>query len=280
MSQQNEIPPEPKITYQLDDLLKLMRILRDPDTGCPWDVKQSYRSIAPCTIEEAYEVVDAIEKADFAHLEEELGDLLFQVVFYSQLGKEDKFFDFHSVVNKLVNKLIRRHPHVFPTGNLHADLALEQSDISENAIKDNWENTKQQERQRQGKTAILDDIPVGLSALSRAQKLQKRAAKVGFDWDDTRLVFDKLREEIDELEVEFEKNRQSDETHAELGDVFFSLVNMARHLNLDSETVVRRANDKFYRRFTYIERNSKKPLAQSTPAELEALWEQGKSQET
>lgn len=269
----------PEKKYTLDDLLLLMRKLRDPNTGCPWDIKQTYKSITPCTIEEAYEVVDAIDKEDYPHLKEELGDLLFQVIFYSQLGKEDNYFDFSDVVNNLTEKLVRRHPHVFPSGDLFEDPARSMLVLSDEEIKNKWEKIKQQERGEKGKVGILDDVPIGLPGLTRAAKLQKRAAKVGFDWKNTDQVFAKLREEIDELEYELKKDETSEASLAELGDVFFSCVNIARFLKADSESIMRKANQKFETRFRYIETHAPKPLKDMTIGELEALWQVSKQHE-
>ena len=166
--------------YSIYDLLKTMERLRDPETGCPWDIKQTFATIAPSTIEEAYEVVDAIEHKSYDHLKEELGDLLFQVVFYAQMGKEQKLFDFEGIVSTLVDKLVRRHPHVFPSGDLSKSASS--STLTEADVKQNWEAIKQEEREQVGHSSLLDDVPIGLPALARAQKLQKRAARASFDW--------------------------------------------------------------------------------------------------
>jgi len=185
--------------YQLEDLLYLMKRLRTPETGCPWDLEQNYLSITPSTIEEAYEVVDAIERQDFEHLKEELGDLLFQVVFYGQLASEDGYFQFDDVVHELSDKLIRRHPHVFPDGTLQSVKGMPSiSGASE--VKEVWEQIKAEERDKKGNTGILDDVPVALPALQRSQKLQKRVAKAGMDFRNLSGVLAKLREEIAELE--------------------------------------------------------------------------------
>ena len=187
--------------YQLDDLLYLMARLRDPQYGCPWDLAQDYASIVPHTLEEAYEVADAIERGDFAHLPGELGDLLFQVVYYSQLGQEEGRFDFAAVVDGIVRKLVRRHPHVFPDGDLYGAKDLPRLDDA--AIRRRWEEIKAEERAEKAEApaqlSLLDDVPVALPALSRAAKLQKRAAAVGFDWPEPLAVVDKVREELDEV---------------------------------------------------------------------------------
>lgn len=261
--------------YHLDDLLYLMARLRDPQTGCPWDVKQDYKSIAPSTLEEAYEVVDAIEREDFEHLQEELGDLLFQVIFYSQLAEEQNRFNFGSVVQGLTAKLVRRHPHVFPNGELRAKVRAE---LCENTIKQNWEALKQQEREAKGNAGVLDDVPLSLPALSRAQKLQKRAAQVGFNWSDVGGVLDKLAEETRELSEALEDGDREAQKE-ELGDMLFTLVNLARYLNFDSEAVLRQANAKFCRRFRYIEQQLAAQGRVLQPSELdrmEALWQEAK----
>lgn len=260
-------------TYTIDDLLYLMARLRDPHTGCPWDIKQTYASIAPSTIEEAYEVVDAIEKQDFAHLKEELGDLLFQVIFYSQLGREEQRFEFTDVVSALVAKLIRRHPHVFPDGSLHS--RVEHRDLLPGDVKQRWEAIKQQEREQKGRYGVLDDVPVNLPALTRATKLQKRAAGVGFDWDNVQGPIAKVREEL--VEVEAALAAQDEAAIAEeLGDLLFAVVNITRYLKLDAETVLRAANSKFERRFQYMEAHSPTPVAEASMAVLNSLWDAAK----
>jgi ATP diphosphatase len=238
-------------TYSIADLRYLMSRLRDPHTGCPWDIKQTYQTITPHTIEEVYEVVDAIERGDIAHLSEELGDLLFQIIFYSQLGDEDKQFDFDTVVSSITAKLLRRHPHVFPDGTLQS-VRDSHSVASEAEIKSNWEAIKKQERSAVGSAGTLDDIPLALPALSRAFKLQKRAATRGFDWPEVSGVLDKVKEEIAELEQEIALgNTQAMED--EMGDLLFSCVNLARHLAIDPEKSLARASDKFKRRFQTME---------------------------
>jgi nucleoside triphosphate diphosphatase len=259
--------------YSTDDLLYLMARLRDPQTGCPWDIKQDYASIAPSTLEEAYEVVDAIEKQDFVHLKEELGDLLFQVIFYSQLGREENRFEFAGVVSDLVEKLVRRHPHVFPDGTLASKIDNRHT-LPAN-VKERWEAIKQQERDAKGAQGLLADVPLNLPALSRAAKLQKRAATVGFDWQDVQGPIAKVREEL--LEVE---EALSAEDHAaiaeELGDLLFAVVNVSRYLKIDPELALRQANQKFEQRFGYIETQLHKPLAEANIHEMTELWEQAK----
>ncbi|WP_323815036.1 nucleoside triphosphate pyrophosphohydrolase [Cellvibrio sp. NN19] len=261
--------------YSIDDLLYLMARLRDPQSGCPWDIKQDYASIAPSTLEEAYEVVDAIEKQDFAHLKEELGDLLFQVIFYSQLGKEEDRFEFAGVVSGLVEKLIRRHPHVFPDGTLHSRIDNRHTLPSD--VKARWEAIKQQERAEKGAQGILADVPLNLPSLSRAAKLQKRAASVGFDWDDVYGPIAKVREELMEVEAELDSGDEV-ALEEELGDLLFAVVNIARYQKIDPEQALRRANQKFERRFHFIETNSVKPLAETSIDEMNRLWDQAKKQ--
>lgn len=267
--------------FTVEDLLYLMRRLRDPETGCPWDIQQSYRSITPSTIEEAYEVVDAIEQEDFEHLKEELGDLLFQVIFYSQLGYEDGYFDFADIVDALTAKLIRRHPHVFPEGTLSSKVVDMEAAVTDADIKGRWEALKAQERQEKGSVSVLDDVPLALPALSRAAKLQKRAAGVGFDWPAVSPVLEKIKEEIEELEHALAE-ADSDAISDELGDVLFSVVNLARHLKRDPERMLRAANQKFTRRFRFIEQNlahTGRSIAAVDQESLEALWARAKEAE-
>ncbi|GGY69101.1 nucleoside triphosphate pyrophosphohydrolase [Cellvibrio zantedeschiae] len=259
--------------YSTDDLLYLMARLRDPQTGCPWDIKQDYASIAPSTLEEAYEVVDAIEKQDFVHLKEELGDLLFQVIFYSQIGKEENRFEFAGVVNDLVEKLVRRHPHVFPDGTLHSKIDNRHTLPAD--VKERWEAIKQQERDAKGAKGLLADVPVNLPALSRAAKLQKRAATVGFDWTDVQGPIAKVREELIEVEEALTTN-DSEAIEEELGDLFFAVVNISRYLKIDPEQALRKASRKFETRFNYIETHLDKPLNQATIEEMTVLWDEAK----
>lgn len=260
-------------TYSTDDLLYLMARLRDPETGCPWDIKQDYASIAPSPLEEAYEVVDAIEKQDFVHLKEELGDLLFQVIFYSQLGKEEQRFDFGSVVSGLVEKLVRRHPHVFPDGTLASK--IDNRHTLPTDVKARWEAIKQEERAAKGASGILADVPLNLPALSRAAKLQKRAASVGFDWQDISGPIAKVREELLEVEEALAVN-DTKAIEDELGDLFFSVVNISRYLKIDPEQALRKANQKFEQRFNYIEAHSARPLTETSIEDMNALWDKAK----
>jgi tetrapyrrole methylase family protein/MazG family protein/ATP diphosphatase len=254
-------------------LLEIMAQLRDPQSGCPWDLEQTFASIAPYTLEEAYEVVDAIERGDLSDLREELGDLLLQVVFHSRMAQEKGAFDFDDVANAISDKMIRRHPHVF------GDAQYGDSDRKD-AV---WEGLKAQERAAKGadRAGVLDDVPAALPALLRAAKLTKRAARVGFDWPDFTFVFDKLREEMAELEVEIAAG-ELDKARAEFGDVLFVCANLARKLDIDPEDALRRSNAKFIRRFGFIERElaarGKRP-EQSTLAEMDALWDEAKALE-
>lgn len=250
----------------IERLKEIMALLRDPEKGCPWDVEQNFESIAPHTIEEAYEVADAIEKNDMLHLKEELGDLLLQVVFHAQMASEDKLFDFDEVVNDLNEKLIHRHPHVF--GDETIRTAEEQSVA--------WDKHKEVEQLVKGHESILDEVALALPALLRAYKLQKRAAKVGFDWPDTRPVFEKIEEEIEELKHAHQHGTNIEE---ELGDLLFAVVNLARKLKVNPENALRSTNSKFKSRFNYIEKtlqkNGKSPK-ESTLNEMDMLWEEAK----
>ena len=259
---------------KIDALLEIMARLRDPDGGCPWDLEQSYATIAPYTIEEAYEVADAIEQGDMEGLKDELGDLLLQVVFHAQMAKEDGKFDFADVVRAICEKMIRRHPHVF--GN--------EEQRNAGAVKGRWEEIKAEEKAAKGtvSASILDDVPRALPALSRAVKLQNRAARVGFDWPDTSQVIDKLNEEMLELSAEVAKGGDADRLEDEMGDLLFVYANLARHLKVDPEAALRRANAKFRRRFGRIEEKlaaeGRKP-EQSTLEEMDALWNEAKREE-
>ena len=268
-----------KTEYGIEDLRYLMRRLRDPKSGCPWDLKQNFQSLTSHTLEEAYEVVDAIEQDDMSHLSEELGDLLFQIIFYSQLAEEQSQFSFDDIISAITQKLIRRHPHVFPEGTIESSrVSLADAEIVE--IKRVWEEIKRQERTDKGVGKTLDDIPLALPALNRALKLQKRAANVGFDWSDIKPVIEKINEEVIELEVEIkrgDKVRMADE----LGDLLFSCVNLARHLKLDPETSLRGANQKFKRRFESMELLAGKTKIEDHSADqLELLWGKVKRSES
>lgn len=262
--------------YSLDDLLGIMARLRDPVSGCPWDQQQDFASIVPHTLEEAYEVADTITRQALDELPGELGDLLFQVVFYAQLGKEQALFDFNDVLQAVCEKLIRRHPHVFGEQNL----------VSEADINANWEAIKAQERRQldASATSALDDIPRNLPALSRANKIQKRCSAVGFDWQELAPVFDKIYEELDEVKAELAAPEQDQaRIMDELGDVLFACVNLVRHLKQDPEAVLRGANDKFERRFRGVEQAllaDDKRSQNCSAAELDAYWRQVKLKES
>ena len=260
---------------RIDDLLSIMARLRSPDGGCPWDIEQDFATIAPYTIEEAYEVADAIERADMSDLRDELGDLLFQVVFHAQMAKEADQFTFDDVAQSICEKMIRRHPHVF--GNLEQKSA--------GAVQGQWEAIKAEERAAKGNPSnesILDDVPLALPALTRALKLQKRAASVGFDWPDIANVVDKLNEEMLELSQELAKGGDKDRLEDEFGDILFVYANLARHLKIDPEAALRRTNAKFRRRFGYIEKTlaaDGRTPDQSNLEEMDALWNAAKLEE-
>jgi tetrapyrrole methylase family protein/MazG family protein/ATP diphosphatase len=249
-------------------LLTIMTRLRDPQSGCPWDVQQSFKTIAPYTIEEAYEVADAIERDNLEDLRDELGDLLFQVVFHAQMASERNAFGFDDVVNAICDKMERRHPHVF------GDTRIETAEAQTLA----WDEQKRIERAAKS-DSVLADVPVSLPALTRANKLGKRAAEVGFEWPDIRGALDKVAEEIEELRVELTGEPNRNAISDEIGDVFFSLVNVCRYLKIDPETSLRHANTKFESRFRYVEtrlqEQGKKP-EQTSLEEMDKLWEEGK----
>lgn len=268
-------------TFTIVDLVYLMKRLRDPQRGCPWDLKQTYRSIVPSTLEEVYEVVEAIENNDIENLREELGDLLFQVVFYSQMASEEKHFDFDEVAHTIVAKLVRRHPHVFPSGNLYDDSAVQP--LSDVELHAQWERIKQEEkrpRQSAGSAReyVLDGIPAAIPALQRAYKLQKKLATVGFDWQHAEQLFPVVEQEIGEVR-EAVNAGSVEKIEEELGDVLFAVVNLCRHLQVDPESALRRTNDKVRQRFAYIEdeldKQGKTPQ-QAGLAVMEDLWQQAK----
>jgi tetrapyrrole methylase family protein/MazG family protein/ATP diphosphatase len=263
-------PPSPDLP-PLERLLEIMARLRDPDGGCPWDREQTFATIAPYTVEEAYEVADAIARGDMAHLKEELGDLLLQVVFHARMAQEQGAFDFNDVAAAISDKMIRRHPHVF----------AEQSyrDVAEQTAA--WEAIKAQERAGKAAGGVLDDVPPGMPGLTRAVKLTKRAARVGFDWPSVHDVLAKLREELGELEAEIEAS-DDEAARQELGDLLFVCANLARKLDIDPEDAVRFANAKFVRRFAYIEQGlAARGLTpeQSSLAEMDALWNEVRAQD-
>ncbi len=255
----------------IDDLLKVMRRLRDPDGGCPWDLRQNFHSIAPYTIEEAYEVADAISRNDMPDLMDELGDLLFQVVFHAQMASEAGHFGFNDVVGAIVEKMIRRHPHVF------ADEVID----SEQAQSVRWEEHKAAERAQShvGEESLMDHVPSGLAAIKRAQKLQKRAASAGFDWACAEDVLPKISEEVDELTDAMASDASAERVSEEVGDLLFSCINLARHLDVDADTALRTANLKFERRFRAMETAlaaQGRTLKASDVEEMEAAWSQAK----
>lgn len=266
--------------YAIEDLLTLMARLRDPTDGCPWDLKQNWDTLVPMSIEELYEVVDAIDHQDWSHVAEELGDLLFHIVFYSHLAAESQYFDFGQVVQGVVEKLLRRHPHVFPDGSLHSRATGQTPDVD--AIRGTWESIKQQEKQskttRAATASVLDDIPLALPALKRAIKLQKKAAKVGYDWPEAQDVFAVIRGELDELEQAYAA-QDTQATAEELGDVLFSVANLARKLDMDAERQAALANQKFTKRFQWIEQQIQREnlswASLSTQA-LDDLWQRAK----
>lgn len=277
------------MSYSIDDLKVLMARLREPESGCPWDTKQTYATIVPHTIEEAYEVADAIDREDYPHLKDELGDLLFQVIFYSQMGREDGHFDFDGVVDHLVRKLIRRHPHVFPEGTL--DSRIDPDNRPDEAwIKESWERIKAEERaeKEQGDSgqraersvSRLDGIARTLPAMARAEKLQRRAARHGFDWPDIAPVFDKLHEEIDELKEAWQAAQEghgdADDVEDELGDLLFVCVNLARFMKVNPEQALKRTNHKFDARFRAIEsvlEQEGRNMDEESLEALDAVWQ-------
>ena len=256
-----------------EKLLWVMEQLRDPKDGCPWDRQQTFETIVPYTIEEAYEVADAIENGSMDDVKDELGDLLFQVVFYAQMGKEQGEFDFEAVAGAVAEKLIRRHPHVF------ADVHVEDDDT----LHARWEASKAQERKDKGQdedNSILAHVPRGMAPLKRAHKLQKKCSKVGFDWTELPPVVDKIKEEIDEVMEEVEQGA-GDKTaiEEEIGDLLFAVVNLARHLEVDADTALRKANVKFEHRFRALENivlQEGKTLGDSSLEEMEAIWQRVK----
>ncbi len=254
----------------IDRLRAIMARLRDPETGCPWDIEQNFRTIAPYTIEEAYEVADAIERAAWEELKGELGDLLFQSVYHAQMAEEAGHFDFDAVATAIADKMVARHPHVF------GDESREKSAEQQTA---DWEAVKAAERKAKARGGVLDDVALGLPALMRAEKLQKRAARAGFDWPEVGQVLDKIAEEAREL-VEACNTATPDEIEAEMGDLLFVVANLARHLKVDPETALRRANAKFTRRFAHIETRlaeaGRRP-EDATLQEMDALWDEAKA---
>lgn len=285
------MPVEKPSSSEIERLLKVMSMLRDPEFGCPWDLEQSISSLVPFTIEEVYEVVDAIERNDMVDLEDELGDLLFQVVFYAQLAQEQGYFEFDHVAKAISSKLIRRHPHVFPDGQLEnfgkkPDISSEQVVLNWDAIKEREKEEKRAKRGQDGDLAteqetsesVLDDVPRALPSLERSRKLQKRAARVGFDWKEIQPVIAKLKEEIAEYEEAIEKDDAEALQH-ELGDILFGAVNLARHSGIEPEIALREANQRFENRFKWIEnslRSAGKNIDDVSLEVMDELWDQAK----
>lgn len=252
-------------------LLSIMKRLRDKETGCPWDIKQTFTSLINCTVEEVYEVKEAILENNLVALKEELGDLLFQIVFYAELADELDLFNFNDISNLISEKLIRRHPHVF--GN---DTTVNTSQNTDEQIKQNWEMIKQQERFEKNQTSLMDDIPKSLPALLRAYKIQKRCKSVGFDWDNIEAVFDKVEEEITEIKETISDGKPTDTTQEELGDLLFAVVNLTRHLGYNPEMTLDLANQKFMKRFKSVEQilaAQGKTCSDSTLDQMEAAWQ-------
>lgn len=293
--------------YELADLLYLMQRLRDPETGCPWDIKQTFASIIAHTIEETHEVVDAIKQQDWPHVEEELGDLLFQVIFYGQLGDEQGLFNFTSIIDVLVTKLVRRHPHVFPQGDLRAQ--RNPGDVlSDDDIHAQWQVIKQQEKEWKAARAqasgpqsrikpgtvkssgtmelidYLKDIPTSLPALTQADKIQKKVSQRGFDWTEIQGVIDKVKEELQEVEEEIEEANEARLTH-EIGDLIFASVNLSRHLGINPEQALEQANRRFSERYTLAanalaEQQRSLELGNSnqvSATEMEQAWQEAKA---
>ena len=297
---------------EMQRLLKIMAQLRDPQSGCPWDVKQTMESLTRYTIEEAYEVADAIANGDMHDIKDELGDLLFQVVFYAQIASESRAFSFDDVAKSISDKLVRRHPHVFANplasegaGDTNKNLTVERTQLNDSALNAQWDAIKAQEKQLKKQRlkqddeaiepSILDSVPKGMPALMYAQKLQKACAKVGFDWPDAAPVIDKVREEVEEIQQELDfKQRALDAGVAplnsgvpdnqqaieeEIGDALFAMVNLARHCKVDADTALRNASNKFANRFKGVERLAAEQgdkLDALTLDEMEALWQQVK----
>lgn len=253
-------------------LLEIMRRLRDPESGCPWDIEQTFETIAPYTIEEAYEVADAIERKQWGELKGELGDLLFQSVFHAQIAEDEGLFSFDDVADTMSDKMVTRHPHVF--GDENRDKSPEQQTLD-------WETIKAAERAGKKQQGTLDGVAIGLPALLRALKLQNRAARVGFDWPDTSHVLDKIIEESNEL-IEARDTLPQDKIEEEMGDLLFVMANLARHLSVDPEAALRKANAKFVRRFEFIEAELSKlgkTPADSDLLEMDAFWDQAKARD-
>ena len=260
------------IMHELEKLLAIMTRLRDPDQGCPWDQQQTFETIIPFTIEEVYEVADTIEQKDYDALKDELGDLLFQIVFYAQIAKENNLFDFADIATAISNKMIRRHPHVFGD--------VKYSDMEEQ--KAAWEQIKASEKKPSENLSILDGVANALPALMRAYKLQRRASRAGFDWPEPLPVLEKVNEELEEIRDAITHNAGEERLREEVGDLLFACTNLARHLKIDPEIALRHSNSKFENRVRNIE-NQLKPTGRRTsqvsPEELDKLWEKVKAEE-
>ncbi len=282
--------------YNLDDLTYLMQRLRDPDKGCPWDLQQTSKTIINYSIEEIYELADAIEQDDIEATSDELGDVLFQVIFLAQLAKEENHFDISDVINRICQKLIRRHPHIFIDGNLYESSSNKTPQLSSEQVTWNWEIIKKQERQNKQQTDLFDDVPLALPAMLRAMKIQKRAAGIGFDWQDLVGPLKKLHEEMNELEHAINKQDElfdnydekvSDKTlnesvkteiKEELGDLLFTIVNISRKLSINPEEALRMANKKFVKRVQRIQ--GFKEFNQNIDEDkLDILWKRSKAEE-
>ena len=259
----------------LSDLFYLIDRLRDPNFGCEWDISQDLETIVKFALEEVYEVVDAVETGNYLHLKEELGDLLFQIIFMCKLADEKQLFDFDDVAAGLVAKLVRRHPHVFPDGTLHSQRA-KGSDGCLKQISAKWEEIKSAERVEKGQDRLLSNIPIAIPALARAEKIQKRTSGAGFDWDNVDKVLSKVKEELRELEDSMNEGALA-AIEDEFGDLLFSCVNLARHLNINSEQALRKANAKFVTRVSKVEALCEaKGLKTLTSVDLEVLWQRAK----
>ncbi len=257
-----------KLDSKLRELIIIFRKLRDPETGCPWDKEQDFKSIASCAIEESYEVADAIERNDFEDLKAELGDLLFQIVFHSEMAKEKGLFTIEDVIDELNSKLIRRHPHVFDDGDVKD---------AKDSLKI-WEDVKAEERLSKNLNSVMDDVPKNLPSLTRTRKLQKRATRVGFDWSNSKQILEKIDEEIEELKYEDMKSNKEGITE-EIGDVLFTLVRLAGYYEVEPEDIIRKTNLKFENRFRKMENEAKSMktnLNAMTLNELEILWQKVK----
>lgn len=289
-SQMPSAPANQPNRYSIKDLTYLMARLRDPETGCPWDKEQTFATIVPHTLEEAYEVADTIEREDWDHLKEELGDLLFQVIYYSQMADEKGWFNLDDVADELVTKMVRRHPHVFAEGQLYPaeNEAVAASDVDEAQVKQRWDEIKAEEKAKKAaaetdgvqsqKPSVLGDIPAGLPALTRAAKIQKKASKVGFDWPNIQGVLEKVREELEEVEEAVAADNLP-EAQKEFGDLLFAATNLSRYLKKDPESALRGTNRKFEFRFAYIEQQLQKAGLSFDDVDLEQMdqwWDEAK----